>query len=402
MYNREVKERIKKINDTFRVLVVTGPRQVGKTTLLESMMPTNMTKVSLDDEVLRKEAQENPKLFLDSYSTPLFIDEVQYAPQLFPYIKIKVDKDKTRGQYWLSGSQVFNLMKNVTESLAGRAGIVKMNSFTYAEIMRNTPKNIFDPDNIKECKYIDVNEVFERIFYGGMPEIYDIEKMDRNDFYYSYINTYIEKDVKKIKNIGNTESFRKFMKDVAIRTGTTLNYSDIANDVGVSVNTIKEWISVLVSTGIIYLLEAYSSNKLKRLTHMPKIIFMDMGLACYLANWESAKELQLSEMSGHFFESYVISELVKSYDNQGIRLDISHFRNKETEEIDLIIFKNNTLYPLEIKKTANPRKEMMKNFKYLEKVNMKIGNGGIICLYDRLMKLDENNYIIPISSVINC
>lgn len=401
MYSREVKERIKKINDTFRVLVVTGPRQVGKTTVLESLMPENMTKVSLDDETLRKEAQENPKIFLDSYPTPLFIDEVQYAPQLFPYIKMRVDKDKTRGQYWLSGSQLFDLMKNVTESLAGRAGIVKMNSFTYSEIKQNTEKEIFDPENLKQKKYIDVNETFERIFYGGMPELYDIPDMDRNDFYYSYINTYIEKDIKKIKNIGNIETFKKFMRDVAIRTGTTLNYSDIANDVGISVNTIREWISILVSTGIIYLLEPFSSSKIKRLTHMPKIIFMDMGLACYLANWESAKELQLSKLSGSFFESYVVSELIKSYDNKGLRLEISHFRNKETEEIDLILYKNNTLYPLEIKKSGNPTKEMMKNFKYLEKDNKKIGTGGIICLYDKLMKLDENNYIIPLSSVIN-
>ena len=401
MYSREVKERIKKINDTFRVLVVTGPRQVGKTTVLESLMPENMTKVSLDDETLRKEAQENPKIFLDSYPTPLFIDEVQYAPQLFPYIKMRVDKDKTRGQYWLSGSQLFDLMKNVTESLAGRAGIIKMNSFTYSEINQNKEKEIFDPENLKQKQYIDVNETFERIFNGGMPELYDIPDMDRNDFYYSYINTYIEKDIKKIKNIGNIETFKKFMRDVAIRTGTNLNYSDIANDVGISVNTIREWISILVSTGIIYLLEPYSSSKIKRLTHMPKIIFMDMGLACYLANWESAKELQLSKLSGYFFESFVVSELIKSYDNKGIRLEISHFRNKETEEIDLILYKNNTLYPLEIKKSGNPTKEMMKNFKYLEKDNMKIGTGGIICLYDKLMKIDENNYIIPLSSVIN-
>ena len=231
--------------------------------------------------------------------------------------------------------------------------------------------------------------------------MYDIEDMDRNDFYYSYINTYIEKDIKKIKNIGNIESFKKFMRDIAIRTGTTLNYSDIAKNVGVAVNTVKDWVSILVSTGIIYLLEPYSSNKLKRLTHMPKIIFMDSGLACYLANWENAKALQLSEISGHFFESYVVSELIKSYNNKGINLEISHFRNKETEEIDLILFKNNTLYPLEIKKTANPRKDMIKNFRHLEKVNMKLGNGGIICLYDKLMKLDDNNYIIPISSVIS-
>ena len=198
-------------------------------------------------------------------------------------------------------------MENVTESLAGRAKIVKMNRFIYSEIIKNTKKEVFDPNHLKQKEYMDVNEVFERIFNGGMPELYDIENMDRNEFYYSYINTYIEKDIKKIKNIVNIEDFKKFMR----------------------------------------------------------------------------------------------SELIKSYENKGVHLEISHFRNKETEEIDLIIFKNNTLYPLEIKKTANPKKSMMKNFKYLEKTNMKIGTGEIICLYDKLMKLDNTNYIIPVSSVIN-
>lgn len=364
-------------------------------------MPENMTMVSLDDETLRNEAKENPKIFLDTYKTPLFIDEIQYAPELFPYIKMKVDNSKERGQYWLSGSQTFNLMKGVSESLAGRAGIVNMNSFTYGEIIQNTDKGIFNPPDYKESTPLNVNQIYELIYNGGMPELYDIKNMDRNEFYNSYINTYLEKDVKQIKNIGNLEDFKRFLRNMAVRNGSTLNYSDIASDIGVSSHTIKEWTSILVNTRIIYLLEAFHSNKIERLTHSPKIVFMDSGLASFLSGWDSSKSLQTSEYAGRFLEAYIISELVKTYDNYGIPLNISYFRNKETEEIDLIVEKNRVLYPLEIKKTANPKKEMLKNFRHLEKADLKVGPGGLICLFDKLIKIDGDKYFIPISSVIN-
>lgn len=401
MYRRDIENKIKEINETFRILVLTGPRQVGKSTLLDFLMPKNMTKITLDDEALRTMAKEDPKQFLEMYKKPLFIDEVQYAPELFPYIKMEVDKDKSRGQYWLSGSQAFELMKGVTETLAGRVGIAKMNSFTYNEIIKNKNIQLFDLDNLQERNYIDVNKTFELIFNGGMPELYDVPNMNRNDFYNSYIDTYIERDIRKIKDIGNVETFKKFMRAIAIRTGTTLNYSNISDEVGVTDKTIKAWISVLLSTGIIYLLEAYSTSQIKRLTKMPKIIFMDMGLACSLSNFESARALQLSKEAGRFFESYVISEIIKGYNNKGIKLDIMHLRNKETEEIDLVIRKNNILYPVEIKKTSTPKKEMLKNFMFLENLNEKVGNGGLICTYDKLMKLNGKNFIIPIASVIN-
>lgn len=401
MYEREIKEKVIKIINTFRVLVVTGPRQVGKSTLLDSLMPEGMEKISLDDEYLREEARTNPKLFLDLHPAPLFIDEIQYAPELFPYIKMKVDENKERGQYWLSGSQAFELMRGVTESLAGRAGILKMNSFTFSEINKNITTNVFDPENIIETKSIDSLTIFNTIFKGGMPELYDIEDMDRDLFFDSYIQTYLERDVKKYINPSNLITFRKFIQEIAIRTGTTLNYSDIASDIGITSNTVKEWMSILVASGLVYLLEPFSTSKLKRLTHLPKIIFMDMGLACYLSNWNSVNDLLSSPESGRYFESFVISEIVKQYHNKGEKLDISYFRNKETEEIDLIMFKNNTYYPLEIKKTANPKKEMLKNFKYLDKLDKKVGKGGLICLYDRLLPLDDNNMIIPLSSVIN-
>lgn len=401
MIKREVEDSIKEVNETFRVLALTGPRQVGKTTILKSIMSKNMKLVSLDDETYREEAKKNPKFFLETWGTPLFIDEAQYAPELFPYIKMVVDEDKAKGQFWLSGSQSFELMKGVSESLAGRVGIIKMNSLTYKEINNNVNGKFFDPNNITESEKIGANEIFECIFKGGLPELYDVPKINRDRFYRSYIDTYIDRDVRLIRNIGDLTTFEKFMRVIAMRNGKTLVYEDVASDIGVSAHTIKSWISVLVTSGIIYLLEPYHNKKIQRLTHMPKIIFMDSGLACYLAGFTSAKELQISKESGNFFETYVVSEIIKQYENNGVPLNITHFRNKETEEIDVLIEKNMTIYPIEIKKTSTPKREMLKNFDYLTKNGVKVGNGGIVCLCDKLIKVEENRNYIPVSSVIN-
>lgn len=401
MYNREATEVIKKISDTFRVLLVTGPRQTGKTTLLKSLKPENMGYVTLDDKILRKQAQDDPKLFLEEHPAPLFIDEAQYAPDLFSYIKINVDNSKAKGQYWITGSQQFNLMKNASESLAGRVGIVNLNSFTYSEIVKNENNDLFNPDKLKKAAKIEVNDLFEIIFKGGMPEFYDNPKIDRNLYFQNYINTYIEKDVRELIEIGKLEEFKKFMVSIASRIGEQLNYSDISKDCGVSVPTIISWMSVLVSSGLVYLLEPYMSSQLKRMTHIPKIYFMDTGLAAYLAGWESARDLQLSSTSGHYLENFVICEIIKSYNARGIKPNLSYYRDKEKHEIDLVFYKNNKLYPFEIKKTASPNSSMISSFKYLENSKKEIATGGIICLYDNLMKMDEKNYIIPISSVIN-
>ena len=401
MYNREAVNVIKTISDTFKVLLVTGPRQTGKTTLLKSLKPDNMGYVTLDDIVLRNQAQNDPMLFLEEHPAPLFIDEVQYAPDLFSYIKIKVDNSDAKGMYWLTGSQQFNLMMNASESLAGRVGIVNLNSFTYSEIMKNENKELFSPDEIKKMPKVDVNNLFEIIFKGGMPEFYNNPSIDRNLYFQSYVNTYIEKDVRELVEIGKLEQFKKFMVSIASRVGEQLNYSDISKDCGVSVPTVTSWLSVLVASGLVYLLEPYMSSELKRITHIPKIYFMDTGLASYLAGWSDARELQLSSNSGHYLENFVISEIVKSYNARGLKPNLSYYRDKEKHEIDLVLYKNNKLYPFEIKKTASPNNAMISSFKYLKASKKEIGTGGIICLYDTLMKLDEKNYIIPISSVIN-
>lgn len=402
MLKREAYEKIKQINDTFRVLLVTGPRQVGKTTLLTEYIPDNMSYVTLDDSVLREQAKTNPKLFLQEHPWPLLIDEAQYAPELFPYIKIIVDKEKQRGMYWLTGSQQIKLMKNVQESLAGRVGIVKLNSLTYSEIIMNENKRIFEPDNIiKSSNIIDVNELYKKIFRGGMPELYDVPNMSKEDFFYSYVETYLSKDVKDQLDILDTNIFKNFMISVASRNGEQLNYSNIASEIGISDKTVKTWLNILVNSGIVYLLEPFMNTKLKRITHMPKIIFMDSGLCSYLTGWDNARQLQLSEKSGHYLETYIISEIIKSYNSIGQEPKISYYRDKEKNEIDLIMEKNNKIYPFEIKKTANPNKSMIKNFDKLNNIGKTIEPGGIICFYEELIHLDEKNYIIPISSIIN-
>ncbi len=401
MFEREAKKIIDEINNNFKILLVTGPRQVGKTTLLLSLKPKNMEYVSLDDEVLRNQANKDPKLFLEEHPYPLLIDEAEYAPNLFTYLKMKVDEVEEYGMYWLTGSQQFHLMKKASESLAGRVGIINLNSFTYSEIKQNTNKTLFDPTDLKKAPPIEANELFEIIYKGGMPELYKNKNLKRELYFQSYIDTYISRDVREITEIGNLEAFKKFIVSVASRTGEQLNYTALALDAGVTVPTSKAWLSILVSSGLVYLLEPYLSSELKRLTHIPKIIFMDTGLACFLAGWESARELQLSSNAGHYLETFIISEIIKSYNARGIKPNISYYRDKEKNEIDLILYKNNTLYPFEIKKTASPNKTMIKNFEKLNQSKKNIGTGGIICFYDKLLKLDEKNYIIPISSVIN-
>ena len=401
MYKRESVDFIKNVSDTFKVLLITGPRQVGKTTLLLSLKPNNMNYVTLDDVNLRRHAQEDPKMFLEEHPWPLLIDEAQYAPELFSYIKIIVDKEQKNGMYWLTGSQQFHLMKNASDSLAGRVGIINLNSFTYSEIIQNENKKLFDPIDIRKSPKIDVNDLYKIIYKGGMPELYNNKNISQEIFFQGYIDTYISRDVKSLTEIGNEMAFKKFIVSVASRTGEQLNYSSLANDSGISVPTAIKWLSILVTSGIVYLLEPYMSSQLKRITHIPKIIFMDTGLACYLAGWSSARDLQLSSSAGHYLESYIISEIVKSYNARGIRPNISYYRDKDGKEIDLIFYKNNKLYPFEIKKTASPNSSMISNFKYLENSKKEIATGGIICLYDNLMKLDDKNFIIPISSVIN-
>lgn len=397
---RAIENTLKNISETFPVVLITGPRQVGKTTVLEQIKEDNRNYVTLDDPAIRLLAKTDPALFMQRYAPPLIIDEIQYAPELLPYIKMSVDKSKVMGSFWLTGSQMFHLMKNVSESLAGRVGIVNLLGLSNSEIT-NTTSVPFSTDidvlmeRIKTAKPQKLNEIYLNIWRGGMPRIYD-KSPDLSTFFSSYINLYIGRDIKDLTQVADEMSFLKFLTAVAARTGQMLNYAELAKEIGVSAPTIKQWISLLVTSGILYLLEPYHNNALKRIIKAPKMYFLDTGLAAHLLKWGDTEILERGAMSGAFFETYAVCEIIKSYYNAGKQPPIYYYRDKDQKEIDLIIEQNGTLYPIEIKKSASPNKDAIRHFNVLEKTNMPIGIGGVICMYTDLLPVDKNNWYIPV------
>jgi len=316
------------------------------------------------------------------------------------YIKIYVDKHKNNGDFWLTGSQMFHMMKNVSESLAGRVGIINMLGLSNNELQGKPSKpystefeSLFAKLEISTKK--DLHETFARIFKGSMPALYGQEQ-NIEMFLSSYINTYIQRDIKDLTQVGDELAFMRFMTSCAARTSQMLNYSDMAKDIGISVPTAKQWLSILVSSGIITLVEPYFNNALKRVIKAPNMYFLDTGLCAYLTRWTSSETLEASAMSGAFFETYAVGEIIKSYINAGKRPPIFYYRDIDKKEIDLIIEQNNILYPIEIKKSANPNRDSIKHFTALEKTGKKIGTGNVICLCSDLLPIDKNNYYVPV------
>ena len=389
----------KKISNSRKVVLITGARHVGKSTFVKSIKEENRKYITLDDLALRDLAQNEPKLFLMNYSGPIIVDEIQYAPNLFSYIKMDVDENQKKGKYWLTGSQKFELMKNVTESLAGRISVLEMSSLSYAE-KKGFKSKLFNPTNIKYNFTINEEELFNDIYEGGMPEYID-DNLDRNQFFNDYLLTYLERDVRNLTQVGDLNRFRKFMIAVAARCGEVLNYDSIAEDADIDSKTAKSWISILEASDIIYLLKPYFSTELKRTIKSPKIIFLDTGLCSYLCGWNSGINLMNSATSGHFLENFVISELIKNKRNnlEDLNYDIYYYRDKDGKEIDLVIELDNVIYPFEIKKTAYPKINMISNFKILENTNLKVGNGGILCFYPEELPLDEKNKSYPLTAI---
>lgn len=399
---RTIKDKIEQVSKTFPVVLLTGPRQVGKTTLLKEM-DKERTFVTLDDPTIRLLAKEDPAMFFKRYKTPILIDEFQYAPELLPYIKMKVDENGIPGEFWLTGSQKFSMMEGISESLAGRIACLDLLGISYEELNNIKSNEIFLPTDDYLYKKVDKiktgNNIFENIFQGSMPKILADKEVDREVYYASYLDTYIKRDVRQLTQVADEMQFTKFLIAVAARTGCQLNYNTIANEVGVTINTIKQWISILVTSGIIYLLEPYSNNILTRMNKMSKLYFLDTGLCAFLTKWANYETLEVSNVSGNFFETYVVSEIIKKYYNNGKRPQIYYYRDKDKVEIDLIINYNNILYPIEIKQSATPQKEWIKNFKILDKLNQNIGQGGIICMIDNLLPIDEKNNFIPVEYI---
>lgn len=413
-YERTITHTIQNVSETFPVLLLTGPRQVGKSTILESIIEPGRKKVSLDNPTLRLLAKTEPELFLQRYSPPVMIDEVQYAPELFPYIKIIVDQRKQSGDFWLTGSQMFRMMKNVTETLAGRAGIVPMLGLTNSELYGNHfPEFELDIPALLERRNasppMTVTQVFERIYKGSMPRLYEVDHVNLETYFESYLDTYLSRDIRDLEQVANEIDFIKFIQVVAARTATNVNYDTLANEVGISAPTAKSWLSLLVSSGIVVFIPPYSNNALKRVIKAPRMYFLDTGLCAHLMGWGSARVLESSAMSGAFFETWVVSEIYKSYLNAGKRPPLYFYRDSNKKEIDLILYQNGTIYPIEIKKGAAPQ-NAVKNFSVLSPIEKEpkddgvsgashlktqIGTGAVVCLSSDILPIDKKNWYVP-------
>ena len=400
---RHIEEQILQASKNYPVVMVTGQRQVGKSTMLYHIKEEERTYISLDDINARRLAETDPALFFETYQPPIIIDEFQRVPELTLEIKRIVDERALRGEpnsgmFWLTGSQNFKMMHNVSESLAGRVAIFEMSSLTASEI-RGERQSLFDPeiDALKDrkCSKRNIKNIYESIFRGGMPKIITTD-IDRNRYYSDYVNTYIEKDIRDYAHIGKLGAFSDFIIYIAARTGQELRYTEIANSIGVSVVTAKEWISILERSGIIYILRPYYNNISKRLVKTPKIYFMDTGLCAYLCKWPSAETLEFGAMDGAFLETYVVSEIVKSYYNAGMNPDIYYYRDVDKKEIDLLIMKDRQCYPIEIKKSKNPT-NAGKHFGLLKKFDLDIRPALIMCMSDEIVPYDRESYYCPIS-----
>ncbi len=384
--------------------MLSGARQVGKTTFLRHLSEPDRTYVTLDDPLIQSLAKEDPALFMQRYPPPVLIDEIQYAPELLPHIKIAVDRDRLPGQFWLTGSQQFHLMKGVSESLAGRVGIVQLFGLSRRERI-GSDSSPFLPisdaihNRLQTGDTLGLKELYRLIWRGDFPAIALDDQMDWNLFYSSYLQTYLQRDIRDLARVGDELSFLRFLRATAARTAQMLNFSNLARDADVAPNTAKTWLSILQASGIIYLLEPYYTNLTKRLVRSPKLYFLDTGLCAYLTEWTSPETLEAGAMSGPILESWIVSELLKSYRHNGHRPPFYYYRDRDGKEIDLLILRDGTIYPLEIKKTASPNKNHIQNFRVLKKLNLPIGPGGVICLSEQLLPLTETAMSMPVSAL---
>ncbi len=401
---RAMEETFLRLSKEFPALLLTGPRQVGKTTMLHKLAEEeNIGReyVTLDDLTEREMAKNDPKMFLQIHKPPVFIDEVQYAPELFTYIKIHIDQNHIPGDFWLTGSQVFKLMDGVQESLAGRVALLHMSSLSQAEICGAvTEPFVLDFDKLslrmRERKSIDTPAIYQRIWNGGMPAFISGQYTDRRMVYSSYISTYIDRDVKEISGTIDSLKFMSFVTAAAALAGQMLNYKTIADAAGIDMISAKNWLGILERLGIIFYLHPYSNNMLKRMVTKPKLYFYDSGLVAYLTKWSDSDTLMNGAMSGAILENFTVSEIVKSYLNCGLEPFIYYYRDKDTKEIDILLEDSGRLYPMEIKKTAMPDKRLTRVFGVIDKVTLERGTGAVLCTTDRLSAFDSENLIVPV------
>ena len=402
--SRHLENRILEISRSYAAILLTGPRQSGKTTMLRRLAEKENAErryVTLDDLNERDMAKNDPKMFLQLHKPPVLIDEVQYAPELFTYIKIHIDEHHNPGDFWMTGSQIFRLMRGVQESLAGRVALLHMSPLSQREIM-GVPCVPFDTDfdrllaEKEQLPAVTAPELFERLWLGSMPGIVSGQYPDRNVFYSSYLSTYVERDVRDLSGSVDALKFTRFITAVAARASQLLNYNALAEDADIDIQTAKAWVNILETLGIIFLLHPYSNNVLKRTIKTPKVYFYDTGLVCYLTRWSSPEVAESGAMSGALLENYTVSEIMKSYRNAGREPYLYFYRDRDAKEIDVILEGDGKLCPLEIKKTATPDKRLVRVFDVIDKAPLQRGTGAVLCMADRFSAFDRDNLIVPI------
>lgn len=399
---RTLERKFLRMNDFFKVILVTGARQVGKTTMLKHLASgQSRTYVSMDDFMARELAQSDPVLFFQRYQPPIIIDEIQKAPQLFEQIKIMCDNTEKTGLFWLTGSQQYSMMKNIRETLAGRIGILQLYSLS-----KNEMGEVKFPDNMdfsmatllerqKMVAKNNINDIFEYIWKGGMPYAINADAEQRHEYFESYIATYLMRDVSEEGGITNTVQFRKFLNACAALVAEQVNYKTLADAAEISQPTAKIWLQLLQGLGIVYLLQPFANNALKRLAKTPKLYFYDTGLCAYLSMWLTKDTLMNGAASGHYFENYVVVELLKNFGYSANQVNFSYYRDGSSKEIDLFIEQGNVIHPLEIKKSANPDRREIKKYEVIDKTVLERGYGGIVCMCEDVMPIDEKNCFIP-------
>ena len=404
--SRTLEQFAQSASQQFPALLVTGARQVGKTTFLRHLSGEERAYVTLDDPLILDLARRDPALFLQRFRPPLLIDEIQYAPQLLPYIKMEVDRERRPGAFWLTGSQQFHLMRGVSESLAGRVAVINLLGFSRRELIgQSQAAGPFLPvpaeieARSRSGGRLALRDLYHLIWRGSFPAIALDERMDRDLFFSSYLQTYLQRDVRDLARVGDEMAFLRFLRIAAARTGQLLNLSEFARDADIAVNTAKTWLSILQASGIIYLLEPYHTNLSKRLLKRPKLYFLDTGLCAYVTEWSSPETLEAGAMSGAILETWILSELLKSYWHNGRRAPFFYYRDKDKKEIDLLIVQDEQVYPLEFKKTASPSPADIRQFSALARLKMPVGAGGVICLTEQSLPLSQSVVSIPVAAL---
>lgn len=403
---RTLDQHFREAADHFPVMLVTGARQVGKTTFMREIAGEGRTYLSLDDPRLVELARSDPAQFMQRYPGPVIVDEIQYAPGLLPYIKLTVDGDGRPGRFWLTGSQQLHLMRDVAESLAGRVGIMHLLGLSRREQDGSADGHgpfLPTPDALgqrfADAKALPLPELYRRIWRGAYPALTRDPGLDRDLYFSSYVQTYLQRDIRDLARVGDETAFLRFVRACAARTAQLLNVADLARDADVAPNTAKHWLSVLEASGIVYLLQPYHTNVTKRLVKTPKLYFLDTGLCCWLTGWTSPEALEAGAASGAMLETWILVEILKSWWHRGKSAPFFFYRDKDQKEIDLLIVQDEVIHPLEFKKSASPGRDSVRHFRTLARLDRLVGPGGVICLAESSLPLADGVVTIPVGAV---